>query len=661
MSQVIVRRDGDSVSLEATGGALFNGVATKMLLGDELHSGYIKLLTGTEAEKQPTVKETLGQQNKATSDNCVDPSCQGCSLLHTLLAQKNRKKKRPDVSVTERSPEGEANSGAWPGKGIVLTSSSAAATRAQTLASQKMARGKEEKAKEERLIKEGPAWVLKRSKELGNFYASTRPLEVGETIMRTKPDCWAPLFPLEEGRRWETVPWASTKLLTHLQQLPSLEELSSTTFLVIEALHLESKDPSAWEKLMSLESHLEKRDARELMAWEKWSHALCQAIKREAGESFQAAAAMKILGIVSVNSLATRDGLVTEPSGVGLFIEASMFAHSCLPNCYTDFALDEEGFVTIKAQEAVSLSHPLTISYVDAMEPTYHRQRCLMKTKLFRCTCKLCQDEGGTELKRHTGSLACQANHDGREGNPPGVHAVLPVGTEPGLPWFCSSCGVIMQWSQVETLDRELREALENAEGLVAANLPEKAVEVYRKLIEACVKYCHPNHSLLFQARVGLVSYCLREPKTKEGIREKIGTLEEVTRVAGVILPAKDAMKADLFYQLGCAHYGLSNEEKDDGAHLEAATEAFVAAYSSFQFCFGQKHSGTIACHELLSSCIQRRESCGDREELEAILANMTEEPLSPQGRRWRSSSRSPEAASQNTGEDAIETIMAGL
>lgn len=98
--QVILRRNGSEVALEASNNAYFCGVANKILLGtpryhcwartftllirlssgDGLHSQFASLLL-------PPVKREPPPSSEAGADDsvCYDESCQGCSLLHKLL------------------------------------------------------------------------------------------------------------------------------------------------------------------------------------------------------------------------------------------------------------------------------------------------------------------------------------------------------------------------------------------------------------------------------------------------------------------------------------------------------------------------------------------------------------------------------------------------
>ena len=78
--------------------------------------------------------------------------------------------------------------------------------------------------------------------------------------------------------------------------------------------------------------------------------------------------------------------------GVGVFISASFFNHSCRPNC--SFALDSNGFLEMRAMRPVSSGELLTISYVplDGAQSREDRQEGLRRDFFFSCCCEACQE-----------------------------------------------------------------------------------------------------------------------------------------------------------------------------------------------------------------------------------------------------------------------------
>lgn len=75
-----------------------------------------------------------------------------------------------------------------------------------------------------------------------------------------------------------------------------------------------------------------------------------------------------------------------------------MLEHSCRANCYKTFS--SHGHVIIVAGASIKKDDHLSICYTDPLWTTPNRQKHLLETKFFSCTCERCQDvtEFGTNL-----------------------------------------------------------------------------------------------------------------------------------------------------------------------------------------------------------------------------------------------------------------------
>ncbi|KAK9866825.1 hypothetical protein WJX84_010847 [Apatococcus fuscideae] len=72
------------------------------------------------------------------------------------------------------------------------------------------------------------------------------------------------------------------------------------------------------------------------------------------------------------------------PVGRVLFLEASLFNHSCQPNCYVHRS---SHVATVVALEPVQAGQELTISYIDEHLPPAARMRALLRDFFFLCKC----------------------------------------------------------------------------------------------------------------------------------------------------------------------------------------------------------------------------------------------------------------------------------
>jgi hypothetical protein len=92
-----------------------------------------------------------------------------------------------------------------------------------------------------------------------------------------------------------------------------------------------------------------------------------------------------ILGTVKTNMLPLGDS-----NSGGLFLEASRINHSCQPNAQHTWN-DDFGQLTVHALRDIEADSEITISYISGISPGYaERQRHLMNTFSFACSCELC-------------------------------------------------------------------------------------------------------------------------------------------------------------------------------------------------------------------------------------------------------------------------------
>eukprot|EP01043_Picozoa_sp_COSAG02_P001170 COSAG02_NODE_23_length_52893_cov_58.101868_50_plen_410_part_00 len=89
---------------------------------------------------------------------------------------------------------------------------------------------------------------------------------------------------------------------------------------------------------------------------------------------------------IRANGFSLLDGC-GQPAGVGLFLTAAYFNHSCVPNVCVTNSGDQLVFRTIRP---VVMGEELVISYVDAVEQTSLRQEKFRRAYGFECRCLRC-------------------------------------------------------------------------------------------------------------------------------------------------------------------------------------------------------------------------------------------------------------------------------
>lgn len=96
---------------------------------------------------------------------------------------------------------------------------------------------------------------------------------------------------------------------------------------------------------------------------------------------------IRLLRFYDTNSLAVRDELTSRTIAKGLYLSASLFNHSCQPNCVATF---EGDILTIRSIGHVKKGAELCLSYVDNAFPRATRQEQLFRRYSFTCKCERC-------------------------------------------------------------------------------------------------------------------------------------------------------------------------------------------------------------------------------------------------------------------------------
>jgi hypothetical protein len=94
---------------------------------------------------------------------------------------------------------------------------------------------------------------------------------------------------------------------------------------------------------------------------------------------------------------------LTEPPYLAVYHEASLFEHSCRPNCAKSFT--PRGDLIIHVMEPVLKGQHLSICYTDSLWGTANRRHHLAETKFFWCRCNRCAD--ATEFGTYFSAVRC--------------------------------------------------------------------------------------------------------------------------------------------------------------------------------------------------------------------------------------------------------------
>ena len=90
--------------------------------------------------------------------------------------------------------------------------------------------------------------------------------------------------------------------------------------------------------------------------------------------------------------------------GHGLYPKASLFNHSCRPNCVVSF---DGPVLVVRAIQPVKAGEELTIAYVELYAPREVRRQELREKKGFYCTCWRCETDTAGEIAIVEGDPSC--------------------------------------------------------------------------------------------------------------------------------------------------------------------------------------------------------------------------------------------------------------
>lgn len=156
--------------------------------------------------------------------------------------------------------------------------------------------------------------------------------------------------------------------------------------------------------------------------------------------------------------------------GVGFYLKASNFNHSCVPNSVCSFDIQKGNLLTVKSICNLRAGDEVTISYIERMQPSRLRKSELKSSFYFDCVCSACSDDSFRLDKMMEGYL-CEKN------DCPGYFKIL----DPNHILKCNRCDELIK------SESNIQEILSNFESL-------KSKDWERKLLLLNDLGASPNH-----------------------------------------------------------------------------------------------------------------------------------------------------------------------
>ena len=272
-------------------------------------------------------------------------------------------------------------------------------------------------------------WKLTKHPDLGRYMVATRNIEAGELILSddalligpkqiTEPVCLACYRPVKGKYRCKTCgfPMCDKDCSEAESHKPECEAVSESGHPVkvsvfgqinsmyecitpLRLLALRDDQPSLWRKLMTLESHGERRSKTENAAITQRT-VVDIITERLSIDRYEPEVIKKVLGIIDTNAFEIR---LPDSSIQGIYAQGAMLEHSCIPNTHRTFDADLN--LVVRAAVTITRGSHLTSCYTESIATTNVRQEHLLTSKFFTCRCPRCTDP--TELGTYCSARMC--------------------------------------------------------------------------------------------------------------------------------------------------------------------------------------------------------------------------------------------------------------
>jgi hypothetical protein len=246
----------------------------------------------------------------------------------------------------------------------------------------------------------------------------------------------------------------------------SKKEAAYCSITPLRCLLLKKQNPSKYEKILKLQSHLE--DRRDTALYNVFKNNIVGFLRNVLDMTeFSEETILKVTAILDTNSFEIRrsEGDIKMR---GLYLKAAMLSHDCKPNTKhvfsgSKYTLELVSTVPIKKGEIIS------VTYTQTLWATLARRQHLKLSKCFDCTCARCSDP--TELGTYLGAIYCSQCKKSGQKLKSKIISSSPL--EASAPWKCEICshmipGRQMAWGndsirqEITALDKSKPQALED-------------------------------------------------------------------------------------------------------------------------------------------------------------------------------------------------------
>ncbi|RZF41656.1 hypothetical protein LSTR_LSTR012913 [Laodelphax striatellus] len=411
-------------------------------------------------------------------------------------------------------------------------------------------------------------FLISNSKKLGRYLVASRDIKKGEVIFKENPLVFGPCDDYHvsmtcyscgdaANRRChdcsvalicgKTCPGSFHSSLECSTFKAISDKVKNCGFLSADKIvlplrciiHVKQEQPDGeWNRFLTLQSHKEER--RNTFIWhhnENYFVKLFQSFGVISQSDLDRELVQEVLGIIDVNSFGVRCGVGGQ--GRALYLQASLMAHDCSPNCH--LAVDDNFQMTVRACQDILKGDPILYNYTNTLHSTAQRQEHLMDTKYFLCCCKRCEDP--SELGAHLSSLICWHCREG-----------LMVVNETKEAWICQQCNRSFRKTGVEViLNSIVPDELDN--------LDEKDSDSVELILEKLSKVFAANHSVIIDLKQQLATKLRECKQSVKVLQRRKALVQDILSVLEIIEPGISRLRGLTLYELHSILLDLSQVE----------------------------------------------------------------------------------------------------
>jgi len=453
-------------------------------------------------------------------------------------------------------------------------------------------------------------WGLVEDAALGRCVHATRKMEAGQLVLQERAFSWVPDFQVRtrvchhcagvlpepaENERFPTCGpecKAAMDPIAELETAPfdQLENVANESacdlellWLVVRVMLTKRDQPEQFTNVLALEDHRDKFPAQWLEAVGAGLIPLLEIINCEPEDL---ATAVGIACRICTNG----HGIIAHGRGrigCGLFPSASMFNHSCEPNCV--FVCNGRE-LSIRTVRAVAAGEQLSYTYTQLYQPSASRQQELLDSRFFNCRCARCVTRAGDEMMDGYLCLnkkSCPSRKP-NAGGPPSSLVMIKATSA----YKCFECDTEFPAEKVEQSLSAAHAEHQASKQLMAQRAYEPACTALQAMLNGTCKAFHPYHMLSFDAHCSLATCA----KLQQNTVLEVEALRSALMCDAAVLPLASCEKCSLTKRLGASllqsiqQKGPSGNKKLQLKLKTEATEVLQLSAESHRICYGQDH-----------------------------------------------------------------------